>query len=212
MTSTAKVKVKVCGVTSTEDALAAAAAGAELLGLNFYPPSPRCLTAVRAREIAATVRAAAPGVLLVGVFVNLPPPDIEALDREVAFDLLQFSGDEQPAEVNRYAPRAIKVFRTGGPPPTASLADYPEVWGILVDARHGGLYGGTGLAWPFAEIAPLAAGRRLLVAGGLGPGTARAAALASGAWGLDVCSGVESAPGRKDPQLLSRLFEEIRHG
>ncbi len=209
---TAAVKVKICGVTSPEDALAATTAGAELLGLNFYPPSPRCLTAAGAREIAEAVRAAAPGVLLVGVFVNLAPRDIEAVDREVAFDLLQFSGDEPPDDVNRHAARAIKVFRTGGPPPAAALEDYPDVWGILVDARHGGLYGGTGLAWPFAEVASLAAGRRLLVAGGLGPGTARAAALASGAWGLDVCSGVESAPGRKDPRLLSRLFEEIRHG
>lgn len=206
-------KVKICGVTTPEDALAAAIAGADLLGLNFYPPSPRHLTAPRAREIATAVRAAAPHVLLVGVFVNLPTTEIDQLDRDLSFDLLQFSGDETPAEVNRYAPRAIKVFRTGGAPPAAALSAHPNLWAVLIDARDQSLYGGTGRTWPFADVASLAAAApRLLIAGGLGPGTALAAARAANAWGIDVCSGVESAPGRKDPRLLSRLFEEIRHG
>ncbi len=206
------VHVKVCGVTTPEDALLAASAGAGLLGLNFYPPSPRCLDAARAREIAQAVRASHPDVLLVGVFVNLPSRDIDALDAALFFDLLQFSGEETPAAVAPYAARAIKVFRTGAPPPPEALAPFADCWGILVDASHDALYGGTGRAWDFSSAAPLAAAHRLLVAGGIAPGNAAAAARSSGAWGLDVCSGIESAPGRKDPHLLSRLFEEIRNG
>lgn len=204
------MKVKICGVTSAEDALAAAAAGADLLGLNFYPPSPRALDAARARAIADAVRAAAPGVLLVGVFADRPPREVEAIDQAVGLDLLQFSGDEPAAAVRPHASRAVKAFRTAGPPPEEALSLYPELFGVLVDARHGSLYGGTGNAWDFASVAPLAAERRVLVAGGIRPGNV-AAAIASGAWGIDVCSGVESAPGVKDPRLLARLFEEV-HG
>jgi phosphoribosylanthranilate isomerase len=208
----ASIRVKICGVTTPEDALLAAAAGADLLGLNFYPPSPRCLDAAGARKIAQAVRASHPDVLLVGVFVNLPPREIDALDAAVSFDLLQFSGEESDLVVGLYASRALKVFRTGGPPAREALDAFADLWGILVDAAHHTLYGGTGLCWDFSSVAPLAATRRLLVAGGIGPGNAAAAARSSGAWGLDVCSGVESAPGRKDPRLLSRLFEEIRNG
>lgn len=206
------IKVKICGVTTPKDALAAASLGADLLGLNFYPPSPRRLDAALAGEIAQAVRSSYPDVLLAAVFVNLPPREIDALDAAVCFDLLQFSGEESDLVVAPYASRALKVFRTGGPPAPQALAAFADVWGILVDASHRTLYGGTGLAWDVSSVAPLAATRRLLVAGGIRPGNAAAAARASGAWGLDVCSGVESAPGRKDPLLLSRLFEEIRNG
>ena len=204
------MKVKICGVTSAEDALAAAAAGADLLGLNFYPPSPRALDAARARAIADAVRAVAPGILLVGVFADRPPREVAAIDRAVGLDLLQFSGDEPAAAVRSHELRAVKAFRTAGPPPEEALSLYSEIFGVLIDARHGSLYGGTGNAWDFASVAPLAAERRVLVAGGIRPGNV-AAALASGAWGIDVCSGVESSPGVKDPRLLARLFEEV-HG
>ena len=204
------MKVKICGVTTAEDALAAAAAGADLLGLNFYPPSPRALEAAKARAIADAVRAAAPGVLLVGVFADRPPAEVDAIDRAVGRDLLQFSGDEPAAAVRPHGPRAVRAFRSAGPPAEEALSLYPEIFGLLIDARHDSLYGGTGSAWDFASVAPLAARRRVLVAGGIRPGNV-AAALASGAWGIDVCSGVESAPGVKDPRLLARLFEEV-HG
>ncbi|HEX5758031.1 MAG TPA: phosphoribosylanthranilate isomerase [Thermoanaerobaculia bacterium] len=203
------MKVKICGVTSAGDGLAAAGAGADLLGLNFYPRSPRYLEPDRAREIADAVRAAAPHVLLVGVFVDRPPPEVEAIDRAVGLDLIQLSGDEPPDAVRPWAARALKTFRTAGPPREEALSLYPEIFGALIDARHGSLYGGTGAGWDFSSIAPLAAARRVLVAGGIRPGGV-AAALASGAWGIDVCSGVESSPGVKDPRLLARLFEEIR--
>jgi phosphoribosylanthranilate isomerase len=200
-------KVKVCGITRPEDAALAAALGADYLGLNFFSGSPRCISRSQAREIAS----AAGGVPLVGVFVNHPAAEVEETAAAVGLDLLQLSGDEEPAEVGRLAVRALKVFRTGGDPGPAALAPWDGFWGFLIDARHGALYGGTGLAWQFGEVARMAAGRRVFVAGGLGPDNVQQAAAASGAYGLDVCSRVESAPGIKDRALLERLFEEVRH-
>lgn len=207
---TAVPKVKVCGVTRPEDAALAAALGADYLGLNFFSGSPRCITVGQAREIAAAV-AGGGGVRLVGVFVNHAAAEVEAIAAAVHLDILQFSGDEEPAAVRRFGPRALKVFRTGGDPGPAVLAPYAGCWGLLFDAQHGALYGGTGLAWSFGEVARIAAERRVFVAGGLGPDNVRQAAAESGAYGVDVCSRVESAPGVKDRMLLERLFEEVRH-
>jgi len=219
----ANVKVKICGIARPEDALAAAALGADYLGLNFHPPSPRFVSLAAAREIAAAVAGRVP---LVGVFVNRPAAEVADVAAAVGLDLVQFSGDEGPQAVEPFAGRAIKAFRTGAHPGEAALAPYGEVCALLFDARDvgegrdarvgglgglGGLYGGTGRTWTYGEVAPVAAARRVFVAGGIGPGNARQAA-ASGAFGIDVCSGVEKAPGIKDRGLLERLFEEVRHG
>lgn len=200
-------RVKVCGVTRPQDAELAAALGADYLGLNFFPGSPRCIGLGQAREIAA----AAGEVPLVGVFVNRAASEVEEIAAEVGLDLLQWSGDEEPGAVARFGARALKAFRTGGDPGPAALAPWAGCWGLLFDAWHGALYGGTGLAWPFERVAAIAAERRVFVAGGLGPDNVRQAAAASGAYGVDVCSRVESAPGIKDRALLERLFEEVRH-
>jgi phosphoribosylanthranilate isomerase len=211
-------KIKICGVTRPEDALAAVELGADYLGLNFARVSPRYVEPSRAREIAAAVAPGKHRVGLAGVFVNAPSAEVEAIAEEVGLDLLQFSGDEGPAEVLRFAPRAIKVFRTGGDPGTAALAPYAAVWALLFDAPHGTLYGGTGRSWSYADIgnmaniAGLAAARRVFVAGGLKPGNVREAIALSRPYGIDVCSGVESAPGIKDRRLLERLFAEVRNG
>jgi phosphoribosylanthranilate isomerase len=206
---TGMTKVKVCGVTRPGDALLAANLGASYLGLNFFPRSPRYVEPSRAREIAAAVAGRVP---LVGVFVNCPPEEVAAIDGEVGLDFLQFSGDEGPEEVRRNASRAIKVFRTGGDPGPAALTPFAETWALLIDVQHGALYGGTGLAWSYDSVAGLAARRRLFVAGGLRPENARQAVLGSRPFGVDVCSGVESAPGIKDRELLERFFEEVRNG
>lgn len=206
----ARTRVKICGVARPEDAVAAADLGADFLGLNFHPPSPRFVDLDAAREIAAAVGGRVP---LVGVFVNRPAAFVAEAAAAAGLDLVQLSGDEGADEVAPFAGRAIKALRSGGHPGEAALAPYAAVWALLIDARHGALYGGTGLAWPYAEVAPLAAaGRRLFVAGGVGPGNARQVIAASGAFGIDVCSGVESSPGIKDRGLLERLFEEVRHG
>ncbi len=204
-----RVRVKVCGVTAPEGALLAAELGADYLGLNFYPRSPRFVDVDRAREIAAVVRGR---IALVGVFVGLPTAEIEEISGRVGLDLVQLSGDEGPAEVAPFAGRAIKVFRNGGDPGSGALAAYPGVWGLLFDAPHSSLYGGTGAAWDYGSIAAVAKARRVFLAGGLGPDNVRRAVQAVRPFAIDVCSRVEYAPGVKDPELLLRLLQEVRHG
>lgn len=219
----AGLKVKVCGVTTPEDALLAVELGAAFLGLNFHPPSPRFLSVRQAREIADAVSGRIP---LVGVFVNRPTQEIERILAEVDLDLVQLHGDETPEEVGRLGGRAIRVFRRDRLPERRELVLYPDVWGFLFDVPHESLYGGTGRSWPYEavvgspELPRRVGGRPVLVAGGIGPDNValvRDAAAAAGllermTLGVDVCSGVEAAPGIKDRKLMQRLFTEIRDG
>ena len=205
-------KVKICGVTCAEDARLAVDLGADYLGLNFYPPSPRFVDPERAREIAAAARAGGGQVGLVGVFVNRPRPEIEEIAERVGLDLVQFHGDEGPREIAPFAERALKAIRVDGRLDAAAAAGFKGVWGLLLDARHGELYGGSGESWDLASLGRAAELHpRTFIAGGLGPGNV-AAALATRPWGVDLCSGVEARPGRKDRRLMERLFKEIDHG
>jgi len=204
------VKIKICGVTDPANAVAAVELGADYLGLNFYPGSPRFVEVRRALEIAGAVGGRVP---LVGVFVNAASAEIEEIAGRVGLDLLQFSGDESPEEVAPFAPRGIKVFRTGGYPGREEVSAYGDLWGILIDAPNGRFYGGTGAEWDYGSMAGSTAESpsRLFLAGGIGPDNARRAAEVR-PHALDVCSRVESAPGIKDVGMLRRLFEEVRHG
>jgi phosphoribosylanthranilate isomerase len=202
------VKVKICGVTDPANALAAVELGADYLGLNFYAGSPRFVETGRALEIASAVAGRVP---LVGVFVNAPAAEIEEISGRVGLDFVQFSGDEEPGAVAPFAGRAIKAFRTGGLPGREEIAAYGALWGVLIDAPHGSLYGGTGAAWDYGSVRGDVP-ERLFLAGGLGPDNVRRAVETARPWGVDVCSRVESAPGLKDVELLRRLFLEVRHG
>ncbi|HEV7784325.1 MAG TPA: phosphoribosylanthranilate isomerase, partial [Thermoanaerobaculia bacterium] len=153
------VKVKICGITDPADALAAVELGADYLGLNFYPASPRYVEPGRAIAIADAVRGGSRKVPLVGVFVNSSRAEVESTAERVGLDLFQFHGDEEPGFVAPFAPRAIKAFRTGGPPGPEELAAWSKVWGLLIDAPHGTLYGGTGAAWDYGKVSPATAGR-----------------------------------------------------
>ncbi|HWN41786.1 MAG TPA: phosphoribosylanthranilate isomerase [Thermoanaerobaculia bacterium] len=196
--------VKICGVVDPDNARMAVEMGADFLGLNFYPRSPRYVEVERAREIASAVRGS--GVQLVGVFVNRPAREVEEIDSEVGLDLLQLSGDESPENAAPFAGRAIKAFRG-----TDGTEGWADAWAWLFDAPHGSLYGGTGTAWNFQAVVGIAGERRVFVAGGLGPDNVRQAIEASRPFAVDVCSRVESAPGIKDPELLLRLFQEVRN-
>ena len=204
-------KVKICGVTSCEEALMVAELGAELVGLNFYPPSPRYLEPRKAARIADAVRGK---VKLVGVFVDRPRQEVAEIDRIVGLDLLQFHGDETPEEVRPFAGRAIKAFRVRDRIDRAAFVPYRDVWGVLVDTRHPHLHGGTGESWQFESLREIVPGAtaRTFIAGGLRPGNVGAAIAAARPYGIDLCSGVEARPGKKDPELVRRLFEEIRDG
>jgi phosphoribosylanthranilate isomerase len=225
-----RVAVKICGVTEPEDAVLSAELGAGYLGLNFWPGSPRCVDLVRAQEIAAAVRrpSAAPGVQLVGVFVNPTAAAVAETAAAVGLDLLQFSGDEPAAAMRPFAARAIKALRRHDP---AAAAAYADCWAVLFDAptaesagnaaaaavaaTSGMEYGGTGRQWDYAAAAGAAAGAgfaRVFLAGGIGPRNVRRVVATLRPFAVDVCSGVESAPGRKDPELLRQLFEEVSNG
>lgn len=204
-------KVKVCGVIDPDNAWAAVNLGADFLGLNFYPRSPRYVGPGRAQEIADAVRGR---TILVGVFVNAAPSEVEDTVERVGLDLVQLNGGEEPEPFAHLAGRTIKVFRSGGDPGDKALADWADRWGLMFDAPHASLYGGTGNTWSYDAVSRIMdrlAGRRVFLAGGLGPDNVQEAIAVVRPFAVDVCSRVESAPGLKNPELLRRLFEEVRN-
>jgi phosphoribosylanthranilate isomerase len=187
------VKVKICGVCSVVDARAAVAAGADFLGLNFHPASPRGVSAERAREIADAV----PGTALVGVFVDAPRARVEELAAMVGLAALQFHGEEDPEYCRGWPWRTIKVLRTRPGVDLTSLAGRYAVDYLLVDSYVPGQPGGTGIPIEPTPVAGLPA-ERLFVAGGLRPDTVAAVVRTLRPFAVDVASGVEERPGRKD--------------
>lgn len=202
------VRVKVCGLTRPADMAALVAAGAAYAGLVFYPPSPRALSPDRARAIAL---AAPPGLARVGLFVDPDDALIEAVLAEVPLDLLQLHGRESPERLAalraRHGLPVIKAVGVAGPEDLPTLDLYARAADmLLVDAkppRGAALPGGNGLAFDWRLIA----GRRWavpwLLAGGLTPGNVAEAVRLTGAGQVDVSSGVERAPGDKDPDLIA---------
>lgn len=201
-------RVKICGITRLEDAEAALELGAEFLGFNFFAPSPRSIDVGAAARLRRSIGDRA---RVVGVFVNHAAAEVSRIAAEVGLDLLQFHGDEGPLDLEPHAARAIKVFRVAGPLPQAELERYPRAWGFLFDTARGPAYGGSGVSWAWSAAGALPAGRPLFVAGGIRPDNVAEVLALLQPWGIDVSSGVEAAPGRKDPALLERLFEEIAH-
>lgn len=189
------VKVKICGLTRVGDALAAAEAGADMVGLMFHEPSPRYVRLELAGEIA---RALPPQVLRVGVFVNAPPEFVAQAMTTCNLNLLQFHGDESPAYCAQFGLMTVKAFRIRDSRSLAQLGDYStDAW--LLDAYTPGQRGGTGAQfnWSLAVDA-VNMGRPVFLAGGLTPENVAEAVRRVRPFAVDVSSGVESAPGQKD--------------
>ncbi len=211
------MKVKICGVTTPADARLAVDLGADFVGLNFYRPSPRWIDVDQAARIRASIGDAA---RVVGIFVNHTREQVEAIDRQVGLDYLQFSGDESPELVAEFRDRAIRVRRLGGASAAPARIPDEDCWAVLIDRAHDRLYGGSGESWDYAAAADLALSpadaarpRRVFIAGGIGPGNiAQVAAAVPGAYAVDTCSGVESAPGHKDRAKLEQLFANLAEG
>ena len=190
-----RAPLKICGLTSPEDARFCADAGAAALGAVFYPPSPRNVSPERAAEVFADVP---PEIVRVGVFVDASAADILRAARVAGLDVAQLHGAEPPAlaaELLAAGLRVLRVLRGGDL--AAEAARYPEGTRFLVECGRGTLPGGNGAAWDWSAaraLSPLP----FALAGGLGPDNLAAAASASGAVFLDLSSAVESAPGRKD--------------
>ena len=189
------VKVKICGITNAEDALAAVDAGADALGFMFYPPSPRGVT----REVAAQIiRQLPPFVAKVGVFVNPSEEEVRLAITGCGLDTLQFHGEESPEFCRQFGLKTLKAFRVQGLETLKLLPTYSTMaW--LLDSFVAGTRGGTGntFNWDIAMQA-VKLGGRVILAGGLTPDNAAEAVRKVRPFALDVSSGVESVPGRKD--------------
>ena len=203
------VRVKICGITNAADAQAAIEAGANLLGFNFYEQSPRRIT----EEEAAKVRSQLPKrVKAVGIFVNPAPADVIALRRSLKLDAVQLHGEEPPetvAEIAGIVP-VIKAFRVKPEFPLATLDEYPSAFAFLFDAAHTGQYGGTGHTTDWDVARRASQSYRIILAGGLKVENVAAAVRIVRPYGIDVASGVESSPGKKDHGRLREFIQEVR--
>lgn len=208
--------MKVCGITSTAAALAAARAGVDAIGLVFYAPSPRAVSVEEAKEIVAALP---PFVSSVGLFVNAEPALVQKVLSRVPLDLLQFHGDETPEYCESFGKPWMKAIRVRPDTYIPGVMDeYRAARGILLDAWHEDVYGGSGKTfdWDLLRQQSKAAGRegedafRLVLAGGLKPENVAQAIRTVMPWGVDVSSGVESAPGIKSEPLINAFMREVQ--
>lgn len=197
--------VKICGITDVGDALAAAELGADAIGLNFYPGSPRHVAHATAAEI---VRVVPKHVLVVGVFVNETRARITSMQRELGLGGLQFHGDEGPELCCDWEVMTIKAVRLRSSSEAQQLSAY-RVDFILADAYVEGRFGGTGKRIMVEHLGDLDR-RRLILAGGLTPENVAESIGLVRPFGVDVASGVESVPGRKDRERMRRFIEHAR--
>jgi phosphoribosylanthranilate isomerase len=196
------VKVKICGITRLEDPLLAVRLGADALGFNFWPRSKRYLPPAEARAIVTRLP---PFVAAVGVFVDPTRDEVLRAVDQSRIGLAQLHGDEPPALCVSLPVPVLKGIRVSDAHSLAQLASY-EVQGFLLDSATPA-YGGSGVSCDWSLVAEVAAELPIVLAGGLSPENVAAAVRTVRPWAVDVASGVESAPGRKDPEKL-RLFIE----
>lgn len=202
------VRSKICGITRVEDALAAVAAGADAIGLVFYAKSPR---AVSVEQAAAILQALPPFVTSVGLFVDMPRDELQQLLQRLPLDLLQFHGDEPPADCEGHGRPYIKALRVRpGEDVSAAMAPYGGARGILLDTFVEGVPGGTGASFDWSLV-PEDAGKPIILAGGLDAGNVAAAIRQVRPYAVDVSGGVEAAKGIKDAGKI-RAFVQAVHG
>ena len=202
------IKVKICGVTSLDDAMACVEAGTDALGLNFYEPSPRYLEIGKAAEITKHLP---PFVARVGLFVNASEDKVRETIEKTGINTLQFHGDETPEFCSKFAPmKVIKAFRMQGANTLKTFSDY-NVDAYLLDSFDPGTPGGTGMIfnWDLARQAK-DEGKPIILAGGLDPENIAEAIHETWPYAVDVASGVESERGKKDIKLVRRFIETVR--
>src|SRR5688572_5850007 len=206
--------VKICGITRVQDAELAAGLGASALGFVFWPDSPRCISAEAAKAIAANV----PGnVLKVGVFVDQPMEDVARILDDVGLDIAQLHGHESPdycrqlkekyvvSGSSRSVIKAVAMSGNG----SVHIADFDPDVVLLVDAHDPSKFGGTGKTVNWDSAREIASTRRTILAGGLNAANIKLAVRSVRPYGVDVSSGVESAPGVKDPNRMRAFFEAL---
>lgn len=201
------VWIKICGITRAADADVAVEAGADALGFNFYASSPRAIDPHRARDIIAALP---DGVTPVGLFVDAPIEELQRLSALCGFGTVQLHGGESPAYCREVGLEVIKAVRVEDAGSLAALGDY-DVSAFLLDAFDPDTAGGTGKPFDHRLVEQAkAAGRPIIVAGGLTPETVAAVIRDTRPYGVDVASGVESAPGVKDHAKVRAFIERAK--
>jgi phosphoribosylanthranilate isomerase len=200
-------KVKICGLTNYEDAAAAVEMGADLLGFNFCPRSPRY---VQSEKVAAIIRKLPAFVDVVGIFVNSPIEHIREVASQCQLDWIQLHGEEDPEFCRWLAYDTVKLMKALRVKDASDIQKVDNYFtdAILLDAYDPKRHGGTGLTFDWNVIGHI--GKRIFLAGGINP-TNAVAAVELGVYGIDVCSGVEATPGKKDHKKMKALFDNIRH-
>jgi phosphoribosylanthranilate isomerase len=203
------VRVKICGITNEDDARAACEAGADSLGFNFYKASSRHVTASEVAKIRPHLPVK---VEAVGVFVNAGTAEVADLCETLSLAAVQLHGDETPERVAKLATNVpvIKAFRVGPDFLVETLDEYARASAFLLDAAEAGQYGGTGRTNDWALARSAARSHRIILAGGLNAENVAAAIRFVRPYGVDVASGVESKPGKKDQVRLREFIQEVR--
>lgn len=200
------MRVKICGLRTLDEALVAIDAGADYLGFNFYPPSPRYVDPVTCADITAGILRRGYGATFVGVFVNEPADKIDAILDECGLHLAQLCGDEPPHVLELLGKRAFKALRPRNADELKRIEQlYPRrqdapAW--LIDGFRRGEFGGSGENADWGLAGALAQRAAIFLAGGLNPGNVARAIEQVRPWGVDVASGVESKPGKKDSEKM----------
>lgn len=203
--SVGRVRVKICGITRIEDALDAAGAGADAIGLVFYPPSPRALAPAQAARI---IKALPPFLTVVGLFLDPEPAAVRHVMERLPLDLLQFHGRETGVFCESFDRPYIKALAMGGgAEPDTVMRDHPHAAGFLLDSHVAGAAGGSGETFDWQRVP--ASPRPLIVAGGLTVANVARVVRDVRPWAVDVSSGVESDQGIKDREKMCRFIEEV---
>ncbi len=204
-----RVRTKICGITSVEDALCAVNAGADAIGLVFYGPSPRNVSLKQAKAICAALP---PFVSVVALVVDRPREEIQALCDTLPISLLQFHGDEADRDCTGFGLPYIKAIRVRSADDVRGAADlYPGAQGILVDAYVEGVAGGTGQTFDWSLL-PGRYDKPLILAGGLNPANVRNAISQVKPYAVDVSGGVEREKGIKDHKKIVSFINEVLCG
>ena len=200
------VKVKICGITNYEDAAAATDMGADLLGFNFYPKSPRYVTLRKAADIISRLPAF---IDVAGVFVNAMFEQVQEIIGDCNLNWVQLHGDENPQFCRSFLTLNVKTMKAIRVKDQSDIQQAENFFtdAILLDAFDPKKYGGTGLTFDWNIVGHI--NKRVFLAGGIDPGNV-AAAIKLGVYGIDICSGIEAEPGKKDHQKMKKLFENIR--
>jgi phosphoribosylanthranilate isomerase len=204
-----RTRVKICGITREQDALAAVQAGADAIGLVFYPPSPRYVTPEQA---SAITRRLPPFVTVVGLFVNADPETISASSRAGRVSLIQFHGQECPEYCAQHGLPWVKAIRMKDDLDLERVArDYAGAAALLLDAYRPGMPGGTGETFDWQRIPPHLA-ERVILAGGLNPDNVAEAVRRVRPYAVDVSGGVEAEPGIKDAARIAEFMRGVQVG